>query len=293
LAATRAIHIASCLLIFGTECFQQLIVNPAGKRHPPLRQRFSAISRTLLLISIPICLLSGIAWIVLLTMDMASLPLAQAIHPYNLDLVLNQTHFGNLWKLRSLLWVATAIAAGPLFRNRVPVLIFSSLLVASLAWAGHGQHGHAPHLLADNLHLLITSVWPIGLLPFALLFQQLRRSSQDPLILSAITQRFSRVALFSAAGLTLTGLTNSYYMLHSPSDLVHTPYGQTLFLKIIIFALIVILGAINWLYLTKRIARRPSNKFTAWLQWNVLAELLLTAALLLIVGILGLLAPGQ
>jgi len=228
------------------------------------------------------------------TIDMSDLPPSRAIQLASLLRVLNRTHFGWLWKMRGGYFaasIAAAIAWGLTQSHLASAagLIASALLCASLAWTGHGQMGpHAQvHLLADVAHLLACAIWPVGLLPFAVLFYKLRESP-DAVVL---VQCFSNVFLVTVLLLTGSGLANAYVMVGMFSNLYETAYGRVLLSKLSLFAVMIVFGAMNRLRLVPAI-RRGLTDPERLLQRNVLIELVLGATVLGVVGWLGQLPPG-
>jgi putative copper export protein len=293
---------AACLLVFGTDGFELLIVRSFTGQHSAARALWRPISRGLLILSLPVALASGAVWFVLVTMDMTGAGLSEAIQFDNLKSVWNETHFGQLWRVRLIIWVVSAAAASVVQLSRKRSLarlgasfVAGSLLVLSLAWAGHGQDTGTLHVLADGVHLLVSGLWPIGLVPFALLLRSLRRSQlpEKWISLSAIVHRFSAMSLICAMLITLTGVTNAWFLLGRYSNLFHTTYGRLLLVKLVTFLFLIAIGAFNLLYLKPRAnADSAAEGVGDRLQMTVGAELVLTALILPIVGILGLLAPG-
>jgi putative copper resistance protein D len=161
-------------------------------------------------------------------------------------------------------------------------------LLCGLAWAGHGQNG-STHLVADVLHLLFSAVWPIGLLPLGMLLVRVSGGN----VLEALVRRFSLLSIASVLLLTATGIINSCALVGSFSNLLTTPYGRVLLLKIAMFVMMVAIGAINLLYLKPRLMAQNGLPPFRQLQLNVTAEILLTAAVMGVVGLLGILEPGM
>jgi len=247
---------------------------------------------------------SGAVWFVMVAMAMSDLPLRQAMRPHVIELVWSHTQFGRLWQLRSIFWITTAVteaiswvAAKASMRRAMiwPKIIFAAALLGSLAWSGHGRDGERAqwHLLADAGHLIVAAAWPTGLLPFGMLIYALRGSAEGARqgLLVKITRRFSTMSLISVALLAASGIVNSCYLLESVSSLVRTPYGRTLLVKIILFLLMVALGAINLLWLKPRLDKSDSTT-AGKLQWTVGAEFILGIAVVIVVAILGTLPPG-
>lgn len=303
LALIRAIHFASCLLAFGVVAFDLVIAAPALEdRQMPAAIGWARTVTWILWSSLLVALLSGLAWFALDAINMSGMPPREALQLNVLRVVLSETHFGRLWEIRSLLFLAT-IASVALRRSlRLGAAWLNAILAggfaASLAWAGHGQDGNHPewHLSADALHLLIAGSWPVGLIPFTILFLKLRRSAEQQkwAAIGRLTRRFSAASLISVALLAGTGLVNSFYMLDSPADLVSSDYGKVLLAKIIVFLVMVGLGAMNLLRWKPRISAEFNDRTPAAagrLQMNVAVEAILSLAVLILVGFLGTLSP--
>jgi putative copper resistance protein D len=270
----RAIHFAACLLLFSVCVFDRFIVSAS------IREFWNRISKWLIVIAMPMALLSGIAWFAAVSIQMSDQPLSASV----MQIVWSQTQFGTLCKLRLLIWICLLIFFW--FRLRWTSQIFGGIFVLSLAWAGHGQTGSSPrlHLFADVLHLLAAGCWPTSLLPLALLLWRMRKDKIDP---AAMVHRFSTMSIIAVALLLVSGIANSFFLLEHVSDFFVTTYGRVLLMKIMLFILMLALGAVNLLILKPRLPRTTSQ-----LRWTVSIEMLLTAAVLIVVAILGLLPPA-
>ncbi|EIZ78050.1 copper resistance d domain protein [Novosphingobium sp. Rr 2-17] len=181
------------------------------------------------------------------------------------------------------LWVAgsdrlgSAVAAG-------------GIAVASLAWSGHAAAGEgalsAVQLGGDMLHLLAASAWIGALVLFvAMLFAPVARPV-DPARAVAALARFSRIGSALVAILIATGLANTLF-LASPRQwpiMASTLYGRLLIAKLLLFAMMLGLAALN------RFRFVPSFAL-ARLRTSVAIELALGFAVLLCVGLLGTLDP--
>jgi copper resistance protein D len=309
LVVARAVHYGTCLLFFGvlaSDRFVAASILRGGKNEAA--DYWMACLRRFVCVLLPVILLSGIAWFVLVAANMSGLPVRQAIHPEILETVWGQTLFGTDWKWRLVFWLAAAVAA-VLFLFKSPtllqkilawmLLLFSGLLLGSLAWAGHGLEGPDWHLAADVLHLLLAGMWPAGLLPFALLLRRLRRSS-DPeqwKAMALLVRRFSALSLGTVALLGVTGFVNGWILVGSFANLIGQTYGRWLLAKIILFGIAVAIGAVNLLRLKPRLASQVSQTqnaepTAAQLQFNVQMELILGTAIVIVVAVLGILPPA-
>ncbi|HUA65342.1 MAG TPA: CopD family protein [Alphaproteobacteria bacterium] len=302
LVLTRAIHFAACLLFFGICAFDQLIAAPILASHKIEAADFwKSRIRNFSLILLPLILISGIGWFVLVAMTMSGQP----PHFEILRTVWQQTQFGMVWKIRLIIWLAATVAAmifclpklQPSLRKKLIwlELLFGGALLASLAWAGHGQEDSHWHLFADLLHLLVAGLWPTGLLPFALLLRKLRRTSEPAI--APLVRRFSTMSLVSVSLLAATGLVNSWFLVGSFSNLFSQTYGRWLVAKITLFCLAVTIGAVNLLRLKPRLSLKNlqsgSTQAAAQLQCNVHIELFLGMAIVIVVAVLGILPPAN
>src|SRR5947207_8197377 len=125
LVVSRAVHLASAILLFGEFVFALAVARAwryAGRAGPV---RGNDFDRRLLLVgrwSLAASIVSGATWLAAEAAVMSGLPLEQAIGRETLGLVFAKTVFGRLWILR----FGLAIALG-------------ALLVA-LAQAKDGEH---------------------------------------------------------------------------------------------------------------------------------------------------------
>ncbi len=306
---TRAVHIGGCLLLFGLFAFDRWVVSVWPDGDAEIIRSWRTRLRRWSLLLLPVLLLSGAAWFVLVAMTMSDLPLREAIQPETLRAVWSQTRFGTVWQVRAVLWLAClAVVAVPGFargetsRSKRLIwveLFLSGLLLGSLAWAGHGQEGQPAslHACADVLHLLVAGFWPTGLLPLAWVLRQTRRHADlgHPRFIVELVRRFSTVSIVSVVALVVTGWVNSWFLVGTFANLFHEPYGKWLVAKIVLFLIAVAIGAVNLLRLKPRLTGNAGNdaeRTQGQLQRNVLIEIGLSTAIIIVVGILGILAPA-
>jgi putative copper resistance protein D len=308
---TRVVHFGACLLFFGIFAFDRfvaasILTNTKVEASDYWQVRIQMFS----LILLPIILLSGVAWFVLVAATMSGLPLRQALQPEILKTVWTQTQFGTVWKWRLVFWLAAAAVAMFFYFLKSKVLFqkspawlqlpFGCLLLSSLAWAGHGREDSIWHLLADILHLLVAGLWPTGLLPLVMLLKKLRQTSEPAHwnSITALVRRFSAMSLGSVALLALTGWVNAWFLVGSFSNLIEQTYGRWLLAKIILFCFALTIGAMNLLWLKPRLsiekARTQIFETTAaQLQFNVQTELAIGMVIVVVVAVLGILPPAN
>ncbi|HEX3798335.1 MAG TPA: CopD family protein [Verrucomicrobiae bacterium] len=296
----RAVHYGACLIFFGIFAFDRFVAaavaTEAAAYWKSCMRRFS-------LVLLPLIFISGIGWFVCVAATMSG----QSPEMETLKSVWTQTQFGDVWKTRWIFWFAASAAAIcqsfelPASFQKILIwlqLVFSGVILGSLAWTGHGLEGSAGHLIADVLHLLVAGFWPAGLLPFTLLLRKLVQpsaiASGDSI--STLIRRFSAWSLASVVLLAATGFVNSWFLVGSLSDFIDHPYGRWLLAKIILFVFTVVLGAVNLLRLKPRLTMKTPNSPAAaaaisGLQLNVRCELFLSTLIIIVVAILGMLPP--
>ena len=287
----RGVHFAATLAACGTIGFVHLVAEPAKipADFQPLRRRLSV----LILLALVLAILSGAVWLVLLAADILGAPLIDVSLHGAAWPVLFETRFGLVWCARFALALVLVLSV---FRP-IPKgfqLTTAALLLCLPALVGHagatpGLTGNI-HLASDMLHLLTAGAW-LGSLPaFVLLLWQAHRNANpawDSFVTRA-TRRFSLVAIISVSVLLGSGLINSWNLLGGPRDLVTTDYGRLIALKAGLFIAMLVIAAVNRVYLTPRLPERGAMRS---LQRNSLAEITLGLCVLGVVGVLGTLSP--
>jgi putative copper resistance protein D len=251
---------------------------------------------------------SGACWLVLVTAQMSGEPL-DAIKVSAISTVLGSTVFGQAWLFRALMALLLALLwlllrAGPPRGPWTPVVSvgIASGLLAGLAWAGHanaeiGAHGLIHHT-SDAAHLLAAGVWLGGLAPLAAV---LGASSGSPTTrevdgIAEIATRFGNWAALSVGILVLTGILNAYYVIPATGALLATPYGSVLLVKLLLFALMLAIAAVNRTSLTtalraNRLDDRAPVEAVRQFRRNVWVEQMLGAGIVLLVAALGVTPP--
>jgi putative copper resistance protein D len=303
----RAIHFGATMMVMGGVFFRAFIAEPAFRvandSAVAARVRFRLIMMGW--IGLAVTVLSGAAWLVLLSERMSELSLVEVFRQGAVWTVLSETDFGTDWGVRLVL--AALLAAiwawgepSHSYHRRAGVIVVAAGLVGTLAWAGHaaaseGVEG-AIHLAADILHLVAASAWFGSLIPLALLLRAARRVPQAAAVARAAVLRFSSLGVASVGTLAATGLVNSWILAGSVQALVDTDYGHLLLAKVALFLAMLSFGAINRLWLTPRIVHAPNAAVAAdmlrRIERNSLIETGLGTIIIIIVGLLGTLPPG-
>jgi putative copper resistance protein D len=303
LVIARAVHIASTAIVAGAIFFQSFVLAPAFRSYAhPAAASVSQRVKTLVWIALPVAVLSALAWLLLLAARIADQGVIEAAADGVAYSVLINTRFGHDWIVR--LGIALFLAAilfrrpGELratWQDRVSPLVAAALL-GSIAWSGHagaspGVVG-AAHLVSDFVHLVAVGAWIGALPPLAILLsfslQPANHALKDAVTLAA--HHFSTLAMLSVAALAVTGIINTSNLAGTVPALVETEYGRLLLLKILLFIAILGPAAVNRLRLLPRL---PATDAIRRLRRNVLLEIGLATAIVLIVGALGTMPPGE
>ena len=211
--------------------------------------------------------------------------------------VISDTRFGTLWMIR----VALLMVLGVYFflphtwsRPDMPLrwvgvgLAAAAMLPFSLnSHAAAPGEGRAAAIVADWVHLGAASVWVGGLLTLLVgVIYAARRAPRGTRreVYAEIIPRFSTLVIASVVILTVTGLYASWLQVGSLTALRETSYGQTLVIKIGLMWAMIIVGAVNllWIGPQMRTAARTSVHFGR----TVAVEVVLGVLVLFMVGLL-------
>ena len=178
--------------------------------------------------------------------------------------------------------VMVALVRGPLLAgwSLVPV-------VWALGWLAQTGHaaGSVDHHLATSamfLHLAGATLWVGVIGVMALLRRQLGTHAKD------VMRRASRVAIWGAILVIVSGIANAWLRLDSPSELFTTSYGAMLTAKIALMALAIALAVWH----RARTLPRLSEAMVAARFWRVLSvDVVALVAIMGIAGVLSTMAP--
>ena len=310
----RAIHFAATLSVAGVVFFLFFIGEPAFRAADENEPIAITVHRRLAAIAwfgLALVVLSGVAWLLLRSAQMSERPLSAMWSEDFVSTVLLETDFGNVWLARSVLIAPLAVAlyassfsAAPRSQwKRAAALACAAALVGTLAFAGHAAAGSGVegtvHESADVLHLLATAAWVGALVPLAVL---LGAAANDPseaslAVARQATLRFSTFGIASVAIVLATGIVNTWELAGSVPALFGTDYGRLLLAKIALFLVMLSVAAVNRLQQTPRLVGETDaavrQRALRQLRNNSLIEASLAAIILLIVGVLGTLPPGN
>ena len=314
LILVRWLHLSASMLLAGLFLFEAVIVVPAARKpstnNGHLLRRIHQLTCRTALWTLLVALMSWFGWSWLVASTMTGDDLIECLQSGDWLTVLTGTQFGHIWLFRVIVSLVFGIILRVMARtsgrrsfSQTTLVGLSVIELVSLAWAGHATASPGPfgivHLLGDALHLLTSAFWPGALVPLAaFLFLLLKSSQVEAIGLAApVVRRFSASSLIAVAGMALTGLLNSIFMVGSFRALLTSAYGQILVSKLILFFAMIGFGAWNLFVLKPRIvAELPTVNLAQksavhLLLRNVLWEIGFGTLVILIVGLLGITPP--
>ena len=289
---------------------------------------FVARARGLFLVAVVAGVVSGVAGIVLQGQTAVGGSLLDAFDPSVVQGVV-ETHFGLIWGLRVLVWLAlggalllayrreelpvmrpaTLSAAGLALprgfgdRRQLTVMVaLLALLGISPALAGHAnaQDPTAVLLPSNAAHVIAISVWIGGLAMLLLVLPGATRLLAPPdrgRLLAGVLSRFSTIAGACVAVVLLTGIVQSFVYVRGIDNLLHTTYGKIVLAKILLFVGLMALGGYNRQFSVPRLNRiaaggESPGRAGVLLRRALRGEVLLVAVVLGVTGALAGFAPA-
>lgn len=328
-SVVRWLAYLSMMTLFGGFAFLLFVLKPSFENaaNPTGEEKSEAFGRAekrfagLSYLSLVIIIISAFAALILQTSTLLETSFAQSFAPSNLWKVLTQTAYGTPWLLQvsaALLIFLIVVLIGTRKNDAAAKsangkntflwagLMFSAVLLGTLSFTGHAraaQKDFAFAVVSDWLHLIAAGVWVGGIFQLALIlpksvagFSALNRLS----VLARVIPRFSGLAVAATILLALTGIYNSWIHLVGVRDLITTPYGITLLVKIILFLLMLPLGGFNRFFIRPRVeklaaanASGEASKTVKDFYFVMFLEAAFAVAILLLAAILAFLPHSQ
>jgi copper transport protein len=234
--------------VFRVAVFRPVIGTVSGRPRAMAELREGTRANSLLLGAAALMLAGG--WIALTRQgaEVAGVSFWQAFNHHGpIGSALGATRFGREFgrgiDLGAAFCVATAATFAVAHRSRTAALVLALPAAALGAWAiiVPGLSGHAgdpglglPAVAVDALHTAAAAVWIGGLVQLVLVTPHATRGLPDgerARVRTALTARFSRIALASVAVLAATGVGRSLWAVSAPAQLWGTGYGRALVVK--------------------------------------------------------------
>jgi len=209
--------------------------------------------------------LSGISFALLFISILLSLPLQATIEaglPWSevfsfqiYENILSYTTFGQTWIFQVVILITLGFITSFIWmaESTKKVILWAcfglgTALLLTKALTSHAAAG-TNQILAismDFFHLLAASIWIGSLIGFAVLlpWRKNSNSKQDYLLM---VKRFSKWGVILVVLLSFTGIFGSFQYIPNLTSLVQTNYGKVLACKVILFLLMLILAAANFL----------------------------------------------
>ncbi|WP_438299176.1 copper homeostasis membrane protein CopD [Pseudomonas sp. NMS19W] len=267
------------LLLFGVALF--------GLYNVGATLRFRPMLRGMVLIGA----LLSVTGLVLMTRTMSGETEFAALWPH-LQMMLFETDVGVAWAVRMFALIVLMIWPGLWLASMA-----GALALASLAWSGHGAMDGAWHLLSDILHLLAAGAW-MGAMLALILMSRLDALYSEARIrsLADAVKRFEGVGATIVLILSVTGVANYLFIVGPKSgDVLLGTYGILLAIKIVLFAGMLVLAALNRFHLgpllEQSLRAGQHQVATNALRRSVLFELVIALLIVGLVAWLGTLGP--
>lgn len=283
----RFLHFLAVMLMFGISIFTAVLApNPFSEI---LKKRLSPI----LLLSTTLAFISAIGLLAIQAGMMGD----GWSDTYRLTVwwAVFGTRFGQVWQWHLglsivTLWIILLSSNRHCYRLMV---MCSTLLLASLAFIGHAaMHDGALgwiHQTNQIIHLLSAGYW-FGCLPPLLICLAYTRDNDVKREAITTLIRFSTWGHLSVALVLVTGIINSLIMLRDTTLALTSSYQVLLLGKVVLVMLMIVIALINRYRIVPMLKRLPT-KAHYWLVINSGAEILLGAAVLLLVSIFATMAP--
>jgi putative copper resistance protein D len=284
-AATVALNLAVAVVVGATTASLWL-----SGRASPWAGRQCGRARLTSLFGLTAAILASALLLLLEAALMAEVPVAQAGEA--LWSMLTATHFGTAWSI-GIGALAVSLGAVGAGRGGAPRgwLVRLDLLGIAVFMYTRSMVSHAASdgdfsaaMLADWLHLAMTSLWVGGVFVAAVLIlaNPVGRHADDGNAAARYVESLSASATFALAGIVATGVFSAWHNLGSASALTGNPYGTALLIKAGLVAVAVTMGGYNRLIVMPSLLKRlrSSNPAAAEVRRFTLILRLETAVLL-------------
>ena len=303
----RWLVLLSALTMLGGLVFELLVARPvffARGASSPLQKVGAALSaRTTRLTWVAVAMFVAASVGELLALVTVDTSLGEALGG-PLWTTLSSTGWGELWLWRVAGAVTFSLALmGVRFSSalwqpalRMVALALGGAVLWTLALTSHGAATveiRNMAIAADFLHLGASAFWVGALFHFVLGLRMVQRHLSEEErreCLADMVPRFSVVASLSVATIVVTGVFSGWAQVTSTEALA-TPYGATLIAKVAMVLPLLLLGALNLLWVRPRLRHNSASRL--WLKRLLIGEAALAVLILAAVGMLTSLEPAR
>ncbi|MGV8864970.1 MAG: copper homeostasis membrane protein CopD [Pseudomonas sp.] len=249
--------------------------------------------------------LLSLAAMLLLAKAMSGVSGFMELHHHIFQMVLMGTDVGLTWMVRIIALVLACVAATVNKRFPTPslwvVTVLSAVALATLAWTGHGAMDDGTrrymHFTSDIFHLLAAGGWLGALAAFTLLLRlKSLKGDQEARILARVLAGFESAGAVIVVIISITGVVN-YLFIVGPNldEVMLSTYGELLFLKVLLFAGMIVLATLNRFHLSPVLERSVRNgEYSVAvnaLRRSMTLELSMAVIIICLVAWLGTLSP--
>lgn len=237
--------------------------------------------------------LLSVAGLVLMTRAMSGETALAALWPH-LQMMLLETDVGLAWAVRMIALIVVLIRPGAWLASMA-----GAIALASLAWSGHGAMDEGTlrfwHFLSDILHLLAAGAWLGAMLALVLMARGPLDEARIRSLAFAV-RRFEWIGAAIVLTLSITGVVNYLFIVGPRLDEVLLgTYGGLLTIKVLLFAGMLVLAALNRFHLGPALAQALRNGHYVIaanaLRRSVVVELAIALLIVALVAWLGTLSP--
>lgn len=220
---------------------------------------------SLLFSTVVVGVLLSLAAMLLLAKAMSGVSEFMELRQHIFEMVLTGTDVGLTWMVRIAALVLAGIAVT--LNKRFPTLslwavtVFGAIALATLAWTGHGAMDEGSrrylHFSSDIFHLLSAGGWLGALAAFALLLRvKSLKGEQEARILARVLTGFESAGAVIVVLISISGVVNYLFIVGPTLDEVMlSTYGILLFLKVLLFAGMIVLATLNRFHLSPLLER--------------------------------------
>ncbi len=164
----------------------------------------------------------------------------------------------------ALVWRPTLWTTPSTRRTQSLALFGAALVPVPYALNSHAAalvEGGPTAITVDWLHLMAASIWIGGLFTLAIGLVTTRAINVETRreLLADVIPRFSTLAIISVVILAITGFYAAWLEVGNLNALLHTTYGHTLIVKLVLLIPLLLLGAANLLLVGPRMRQNAQT----------------------------------
>jgi putative copper resistance protein D len=305
LVLARWIHFASVFVLFGSSFFWFYMPRDHSLAHPGQLTKTLAATTIMLRVAAPVVAISGVAWMALVLINMTS-DFHSVVNPEDVRLFFFETPFGTVSIIRLVLFATAVVLAFLPWHGRLwysALLHLGAVLLISQAWLGHASEGGAGLYGAMMItvyatHVLGAGAWVGGLPPLlsGLVEQRNFAPNEARICTVDILSRFSAMGMVAVTLIVASGIANAgFRVMGSFGKLFYTDYGNALFAKIAVVAVMLTLAYFNRFVFMPKLRSAALKRMPAitWLGRSVALELALGVLVVFVAAVLGITPPPQ